>query len=122
MVWPALGPALGQPVVDGLGQLEALAGLAGGDDEAVGRDSRRLQRALHAPSVGVHHIVVGDDVGRALDANVGQPVAQIVEDVPPRDDGVGAAGVVDRGGQVGVGHGVGHCSCSSVAKLNMWLS
>ena len=100
----ALGAQADQPFVDGLGQGVGFAGFAGRDDEAVGGDAALLQGALGAAAVAVHQVFVGDDVGGAGEAEVKELVAQLVEDAPTGDDGIGAAGVVDGGGEVWGGH------------------
>ena len=95
---------LHEPVVNGLGQLEALAGLTSWNDETVSGDTALLQGPLHVPAVGVHHVFVGDDIGGAFDPHLQQTIAEAVDDPPSRYHGIGAAGVVDFRSHVWVGH------------------
>ena len=93
-----------QPVVDALGQLETLAGLPGGDDEAVGWDAAFLQRALDVPAVEVHHVGVGDDISRVGQTQVRETVAKGVDGAPPGDYRISAARMIYFRRHVCIGH------------------
>ena len=70
----------------------------------MGGDAGPLQSPLGVASVGPHHVLVGDDVGGVAQAQLGDVLAQPVYNAPAGDNGIAAAGVVNGGGEVGVGH------------------
>ena len=91
----SLGFQAHQPLVDFLGLLEGLAGLAGRYDETMGRDAGPLQRPLGVATVGPHHVLVRDDVRGVAQAQFLDVLAQPLDDAPAGDDGVTAPGVVN---------------------------
>ena len=100
----SLGLQLRQPDVDGLGQLKALASLAGGDYEAMGGYAPFLERPLDVPAVEVHHVGIGDDVGSVNQPQILETIAQGIDQPPTGHHGIGPSRVVYFRRQVCVRH------------------
>ena len=63
-----------------------------------------LQCQLGLASVGIHHVAVGDDVGRSFKVQFQKPAAQIIKNAPPGDYRIAATRMMNHCGQILIGH------------------